>query len=122
MSTCQSNGSWSDPVNFPPGDLSYPPVLATPDKEDMPCRPMTECQPLNITYNPNDEEGAEFYCRPEFSWAGQPTKIETTTRCHLLCNRMLVATAQCKEGVWTGQPELGFWCDQKMGPVHKWLE
>ena len=78
--------------------------------------------PLNITYNPNEEEGAEFHCKPAFSLTSLPVQMDTSTKCYLLCNRMLVATVQCKKGSWTGHPELGFWCNEKKGAVKHWIE
>ena len=39
--------------------------------------------------------------------------IETTNTCHLLCDRMLVSTTRCVKGLWTGRPNLGFWCNEE---------
>ena len=126
MSTCQPDGSWSSPVHFPRGILERPHVLETPDMGDMPCAPApiptASCKPLNITYDPNEEDGAGFYCTPPLDWANLPVKMSKPTVCYLLCNMMLVATVQCREGVWTGHPEIGFWCNQKNAPVDFWKE
>jgi len=116
-STCQPDGSWSDPISFPPGPLFFPPSLNKPDSPDMAC----SCQPLNITYNPNLEEGTEFFCNPEISWSDIPFKLETNAQCHLLCDKMLVAITECKEGLWTGRPDLGYWCSEEREPVTTWI-
>ena len=80
------------------------------------------CQPLNITYNPNSEEGAEFYCSPSVKWSALPVKIETNTQCNLLCDKMLVAITECKEGLWTGRPDLGYYCSEVNDPIGNWIE
>jgi len=126
MSTCQPDGSWSSPVHFPRGNLERPHVLETPDMGDMPCAPApiptASCKPLNITYDPNEEDGAGFFCTPPLDWSNLPVKMSKPTVCYLLCNMMLVATVQCKEGVWTGHPEIGFWCNQNNAPIGYWEE
>ena len=117
MSTCKPDGSWTSPIHFPRGSLLRPHVLETPDKGDMPCIPApiptAACKPLNLTYNPNEEDGAGFYCTPPIDWSNLPVRMSKPTVCYLVCNMMLVATVQCKEGVWTGHPEIGFWCNKK---------
>ena len=30
---------------------------------------------------------------------------------------MLISTVECKEGMWTGRPDLGFWCSKPAPPV-----
>ena len=118
-STCQSDGTWSNPTHFPPTPLSSPAVLNKPDGPDMMCG---GCNPLNLTYNPNDEEGAEFYCNPPIDWARLPVKLDKMVECSLLCDRMVVAVVRCQEESWTGKPELGFWCTEKKSSVHQWKE
>ena len=126
MSTCKPDGSWTSPIHFPRGQLLRPHVLETPDKGDMPCIPApiptAACKPLNLTYNPNEEDGAGFYCTPPIDWSNLPVRMSKPTVCYLVCNMMLVATVQCKEGVWTGHPEIGFWCNQNNAPVDFWKE
>ena len=108
MSTCQADKSWSTPTIFPPGELSIPPKLNKPDEPDMVCK--AGCMPLKLTYNPNEEQGAGFYCNDPLDWENLPVKVETSNMCHLFCDRMLVAVVECREGIWTGNPGLGFWC------------
>ena len=98
-STCQSDGTWSEPTSFPPGPLSFPAVLNKPDGPDMKCG---GCRPLNLTYNPNEEDGAEFYCNPPVDWDTLPVKIDKRAECSLLCDRMVVAMVKCKGERWTG--------------------
>ena len=117
-STCQSNGTWSEPIPFPPGPLSFPSVLNKPDGPDMPCG---GCSPLNMTYNPNLQKGTEFFCNPHVSSKRLPVKIAQGTQCHLLCDKMLMAITECKDDIWTGKPELGFWCSQEKAPVGHWV-
>ena len=126
ISTCQPDGSWSSPVHFPRGNLASPHVLYPPDMGDMPCISAAEatstCKPLNITYNPNEEVGTGFYCNPAWDWSNLPVKLSHPTECYLLCDRILVGAVQCKEGVWTGHPEIGFWCNKKNAPIEYWKE
>ena len=120
MSTCQADKSWSTPTVFPPGELSVPPKLTKPDEPDMLCQ--TACMPLKLTYNPNEEQGAGFYCNTPLDWKNLPVKVEPSNTCHLLCDRMLVASVTCREGVWTGKPGLGFWCHQEKERVGHWVD
>jgi len=116
-SICQDDGSWSEPRAFPPGDLQMPASLNKPDEEMMGCG----CHALNLTYNPNTETGAEFYCDTEIQdWSSLPIKIDTTNRCHLFCDKMLISITECKEGLWTGRPDLGFWCNSPRPGVTGW--
>ena len=34
----------------------------------------------------------------------------------LLILQMLISTTECKEGMWTGRPDLGYWCNTE--PTH----
>ena len=43
--------------------------------------------------------------------------IKTTNKCQLWCDRQLISVTQCTDGLWTGNPGLGFWCNQKKEPV-----
>jgi len=115
-SICQADGSWSEPRAFPPGTLKSPKSLNKPDEEMMGCG----CHPLNITYNPNNEDGAEFFCDREINWSKLPQKITTNNRCHLFCDKMLISITECKEGLWTGRPDLGFWCSRQAPAVAGW--
>ena len=115
-STCQADGLWSQSEPLPPGPLDFPSALATPSMEDMPCF----CQALNLTYNPIKEKGAQFFCNPPIDWKGLPAKITSSTQCSLLCDLMLVATIECRDGRWTGQPEAGWWCSEERGGVGRW--
>ena len=119
MSSCQGNQSWSTPTTFPPGELSYPPKLTRPDEPDMLCP--TGCRPLNLTYNPNKEHGVGFYCDNPLNWENLPVKLEPSNTCHLFCDRMLVAVVGCREGMWTGNPALGFWCHHEKEGVGHYL-
>ena len=58
------------------------------------------------------ENGAEFHCNSPVDWTRLPQPLQTDNVCHLLCDRILIDVVQCKEGVWTGNPDLGFWCHQ----------
>ena len=80
------------------------------------------CKPLNITYNPNEEKGAEFHCNPPVDWNNLPAQISKTAQCNLLCDKMLVAVVECKEENWTGHPDMGFWCTEEKAPVDHWVE
>ena len=43
--------------------------------------------------------------------------LHTNNTCHLFCDRMLVSTIQCRDGFWSGRPNLGFWCNSRMPGV-----
>jgi len=119
MSTCQFDGTWSETIPLPPGPLAHPKVLNKPDGPDMKC---DGCKPLNLTYNPNMEKGAAFHCNPPIDWDNLPAKIDGTAHCNLLCDNMLVASMDCHNLKWTGQPDLGFWCAEEQPPVNYWVE
>ena len=94
--------------------------MKKPDKPDMLCD--TGCQPLNLTYNPNEELGAGFHCKNPLDWDNLPVKVEPNNQCHLLCDKMLVAVVGCKKGRWTGNPKKGFWCHHVKEGVGHWYE
>ena len=119
-STCQGDTTWSDTIPFPPGPLFVPRTLNKPDGPDMICK--TGCKPLNMTYNPNKELGAEFYCSSPLAWEDLPVRVEPSNQCNLLCDHMLVAVTECRAGVWTGQPGLGYWCSREREGIQHWLE
>ena len=120
-STCHSDGTWSDPITFPPGPLgALPAEVNKPDGPDMHC---DSCKPLNITYNPNEEDGAEFHCDPPLDLSNLPARIDPLAKCDLICDQMLQAEIECKEDAkWTGHPSRGIWCTKKKPPVEFWEE
>jgi len=120
-STCHTDGTWSDPVTFPPGPLgALPAEVNKPDGPDMHC---DSCKPLNITYNPNEEDGAEFHCDPPIDLNNLPARIDPLTKCDLICDQMLQAEIECKtDAKWTGHPTRGFWCTKKQPAVEFWEE
>ena len=90
-----------------------------------------------VYYDPNREEAAKFYCKDQNIYTGNGVvlvilflsffrkkgtnifwkhntdvycKVEPDNYCSLYCDDFFVAHAQCLDGEWTGQPELGFWC------------
>ena len=120
VSTCLPDKTWSLPISFPSGPLFYPPAIARPDGPDMQCQ--TGCKPLNLTYNPNTEPGAEFQCKNPLDWESMPVKVEPSNQCYLLCDKMLVMVTECMEGLWTGNPGLGFWCSHERDGVGEWIK
>jgi len=120
-SSCMANGSWSPTVSFPGGELEFgPDKLPSPDDKDPPCH----CQDLKLTYNPNDDPAGEFYCDDPLNMtaAALPARVETSNVCHFFCDRILIDIVECKEGVWAGRPDLGFYCSQWKPPVLVWDE
>ena len=122
---------------FPPGEPQVPGKLSTPDQRTAGCR---GCGSLRLEYNPNKEgEQTEFHCDQPISWPGsntaawpqsrlsQPVRIAPSNRCHLFCDQvtmgtlsslltlhtlqMLVSLLECKQGIWSGNPRLGLWCN-----------
>ena len=86
----------------------------------MLCEPLADCKSLNLTYNPNTEEGTMFHCKTPLDWERMPVKIEPSNKCYLLCAQMLVAVVKCKNRKWTGNPGQGFWCHHEMEGVGYW--
>ena len=118
-STCNGDGRWSIPIHLPPGPHSLPLEFQKPDGPDMMCN---ACEPLKLTYNPNEELGAEFHCFPPIDMSKLPIKIELNVTCNLLCDKILIAETKCRDFMWTGNPELGFWCNQKKEAVGTWFD
>merc|ERR1719228_908249 len=63
-------------------------------------------------YDPNDEEAADFICESDLESATDAADwtIKVPNSCTLYCDQHYVATAECVDGEWTGNPEWGFWC------------
>jgi len=120
-STCHTDGTWSDPVTYPPGPLgAFPAEVNKPDGQDMHC---DSCKPLNMTYNPNEEDGAEFHCDPPIDLNNLPARIDPLAKCDLICDQMLQAEIECRtDAKWTGHPTRGFWCTKKQPAVEFWEE
>jgi len=114
-SKCESNGAWSPPGNIDQSTVTYPPELKKPDETPLDCG----CESLEIRwkypdgdpYDPNGEDGADFICvdtlEPD---ADGLFSIDPKNYCKLFCDGHYVATVQCVDGEWTGNPEWGFWC------------
>jgi len=119
MSRCTQK-TWSKPLVFPAGVLTDPTVVQSPDKGDLACNPQM-CGDLSLSYNPNKEPGADFYCNPPItSWDNLPVKISGNQKCLLLCDKRPVARLECIKGSWTGQPSDGMWCNKEKGPLTIW--
>jgi len=101
------NGAWEAVVENPVSDGAV--VINTPDT-DTDCT----CLPFEIWYNPNEEEGADFYCTStDFSDAAPDNvkTIGTDEECVLMCHNFIVADIMCTNGQWTdADPELGIAC------------
>ena len=70
--------------------------------------------------------------------AALPARVKTSNVCHFFCDRILIDILECKyssfpssvptaplycrEGVWAGRPDLGFYCSQTQPPVLVWDE
>ena len=123
MSTCKPDKTWSQPTAFPYGALSIPPKLTKPDGPGMLCGALagSGCKSLNLTYNPNTEVGTDFHCKTPLDWENLPVKVEPTNNCILMCAEILMAVVGCKNGLWTGNPDLGFWCHHEMEEVGHWV-
>jgi len=77
---------------------------------DMAWDPLGE----NIVYDPNQMPGTTFICQNGEYLVGEAPgtefKITEDMTCRLYCDGYHVATIECLNGQWTGQPELGAWC------------
>jgi len=127
-STCDSDGEWTatvphnddDELKTPGGP--YP--LPTYNETDMPAPLMCACSPLHITwppeamdgdedsyfYDPNDEEGTDFVCKIPPTEVNSTYVVQEDNDCIMYCDSHLTTAVKCNDGVWTGEPELGFWC------------
>jgi len=102
-----TDGVWEAVVVQPAADSSV--VITTPDT-DSTCT----CLPFSIWYNPNAEQGADFYCTAtEFSDASPENVLEIATdeECILMCDNFIVADIMCTNGEWTdADPDVGIAC------------
>jgi len=148
LSTCKVDLLWSDSVVRTPGWLEADGVISTdtvpalkgktlPLPSATPAEQITcGCGPkpmawtntdteVVVNYDPNALPGTTFICENgEYiqNNSGQSAFIiaEDMT-CRLYCDGYHVATMECLNGDWTGEPELGAWCyyeptvDDEMG-------
>ena len=122
MSECQLDGTWTAPENIDGTTITYPAdALKDPSETPLPCG----CESLEIrwpyqpdgySYDPNDEEGTDFICDQPLDEAAGVYSIGPNNYCKLFCDEHYVATAQCLDGQWTGNPEWGFWCYTEPAP------
>jgi len=131
LSTCAADLSWSAPVIKAPGaadgvnvDKATVPALAekTIPKPDTVaaeqitcgCGPRAMAWADTINYDPNLMPGTTFICQNgEYLVGAEGEKkfiIAEDMTCRLYCDGYHVATIECLNGDWTGQPELGAWC------------
>jgi len=125
MTECDNN-DWTEVVAFPDGEVSenVPSPFLQPD-ETMLCPDQDVCRDLSLTYDPNKEVGAEFYCTPKVDFTNatvtNPVRISDETSCVLLCDRIPTSHLQCINTKWSGKPDVGFWCNEKQAPVKNWV-
>merc|ERR1719228_1823292 len=138
-STCVMDGmaGWSDTVTHDgepiagfPAPYPKPDALETGDAyaDALTC----SCLPLDLKwdadgelgpnpayfYDPNVEEAADFICEAPIETTPGEWKIIAPNSCTLYCDQHYVATAECVDGEWTGNPEWGFWCyDEPVDPT-----
>jgi len=127
-SACDSDGEWTTTVPHnddeelknPKGP--YP--LPTNNETSVPVPLKCACSPLHIIwhpeameseenyhyYDPNDEEGTEFACKIPPTKNNNTYVVEQDNDCIMYCDSHLTTSVKCSNGVWTGEPELGFWC------------
>lgn len=84
-----------------------------PNEPDLVCG----CSPIILSYDPNWEQGASFTCKTRDQRAvlqaiipGVGAKIDTGDECELECNGRVEAVVSCDSGLWSGRPDLGFYC------------
>jgi len=124
MAICDNN-DWTSVEAFPAGERSEntPSPLLQPD-EPMLCPDADVCRDLSLTYDPNKEVGAEFYCIPPLDTTNatvtNPVRIDDETSCVLLCDRTPTSHLECRGTKWSGKPEVGFWCNEKKAPIKQW--
>jgi len=113
QSSCLLGNEWST-SNISKGvvlDATYPNYYwPQPNEPDLVCG----CSPLILSYDPNWEDGASFSCKGwdqrAINIPGVGIKIDTGDECELQCNGRVTAAVSCNSGLWSGRPELGFYC------------
>merc|ERR1711970_1130533 len=152
VSKCEQNGTWSNTVAYdgrgtlmfpPPGNAgsasdvspySLYPVPSDTKEKSLMC----ECEGLQLkwpqekgrlnpaggaTYNPNTENVNDFLCDYVVD-ASNSWTVASNNSCAFFCDSYLTAVVRCWDGKWTGQPDLGFWCQNKPfdsdGPTSQW--
>jgi len=64
------------------------------------------------TYNPNSEKVNDFLCDYVVD-ASNSWTVASNNSCAFFCDSYLTTVVRCWDGKWTGQPDLGFWCQNK---------
>ena len=52
------------------------------------------CHPLELSYDPNVEKGAEFYCDKDVNMGALPALIKTNNKCMLFCDKVVMFNDQ----------------------------
>jgi len=134
VSTCAADLSWTAPVIKAPGagdaDVVDPATVPALKDKTLPSpndvaddqigcgcgpRPMAwDPEGDNINYDPNLMPGTTFICQNgDYLVGADGSKefiIAEDMTCRLYCDGYHVATMECLNGDWTGEPELGAWC------------
>merc|ERR1719228_1216855 len=122
MDVGQNKAVWSTTETHD-GELivGFNDVYPQPDADIADAWPCS-CLPLELKwdngidtpffYDPNFEEAADFICEADLETAPGDADwtITAPNSCTLYCDQHYVATAECVDGEWTGNPEWGFWC------------
>merc|ERR1712098_510477 len=97
---------------------------STPDETSLIDPLKCACSPLHVIwrpdamesdnnyyyYDPTDEEGTEFVCKIPATRINNTYVVQEDNDCIMYCDTHLTTSVKCNGGVWTGEPELGFWC------------
>jgi len=121
-STCNEDGEWTAtaPHN---GDAALKVPLGPypkPTGSGLSC----QCSPLHVVWEPTaepspynyydphqpDQEGASFICKSPAITSDNTYILQADNVCAFWCDDHLAAALSCNDGIWSGQPELGFWC------------
>jgi len=121
-STCNEDGEWTAtaPHN---GDAALKVPLGPypkPTGSGLSC----QCSPLHVVWEPTAEpspynyydphqpelDGAFFICESPAITSDNTYILQPDNACAFWCDDHLAATLSCNDGIWSGQPELGFWC------------
>jgi len=120
-STCNEDGEWTAtaPHN---GDAALKVPLGPypkPTGSGLSClcsplhvvwEPTAEPSPFNY-YDPHQpEQGASFICKSPAITTDNTYIVQADNDCAFWCDDHLAASLSCNDGIWSGQPELGFWC------------
>jgi len=121
FSECADTGDWTTTTSLDGYDLVWPqspyPLPTDPQNADTlkcNCPETTLSWPTNeLSYNPNEETGADFVCEDKIKKATGGITLDTDDKCFFFCDDYLVTEVRCTDGIWSSSLDTGLWCYNK---------